>query len=139
MKKSMLIGGSIFCMLLICCISYQPVLADDNDNPRYHYDVKIVLISKVFDTITIDGFHNQHEGWGYDNSIELEEANWIRLFGFLQIYNDSMTLEKNYHGGWIHTNIEITGFSGWMMNQHSNPHVIMIGTCDIVKLTAGRG
>lgn len=135
----MLFGGSILCMFLIFSISCQPIIADVNENPRYHYNVKIILISKVFDSIVIDGFHDENEGWGYDDTIELEEANWIRLFGYLQIFNDSMVLEKNYMGGWINTNIEITGFSGFMMNQYTNHHVLIVGDCDIVKITVGRG
>ena len=139
MNKYKLVGGSILCMFLICCISCQPIFANVNENPRYHYDVKIILISKVFDSIIIDGFHDELEGWGYDDTIKLEEANLMRLFGYLQIFNDSMVLEKNHMGGWINTNIEITGFSGFMKNQHSLPHLFIIGHCNIVKITTFRG
>lgn len=135
----MLIGGSILCLLLLCDLYYQPLIADEYENPRYHYDVKIILISRVFDSIEIDGYHNEYGGLGYDENIKFEDANWIRLFGFLLIYDDSEVLEQNNQGGWIHTNIEITGYSGWMLNQHNNNHVILIGDCDIVKLTTGRG
>jgi hypothetical protein len=100
--------------------------------------VKIILISRVFGSIEIDGYHNSNEGLGYDENIKLENANWIRLFGYLLIYDESEVLEKNNHGGWIHTNIEITGYSGWMVNQHDNKHILMIGDCEIVKLTTGR-
>ena len=115
----------------------QPLIA--NENPRYHYDVKIILISKVFDTIEIDGYHNLNEGLGYDKNIQLKGANWLRLIGLLLIYNESEVLEKNNNGGWIHTNIEITGYSDWMVNQHDNKHVIMIDNCGIIKLTTVRG
>ena len=110
-----------------------------NENPRYHYDVKIILISRVFESIEIDGYHNEYEGLGYDENIKLKEANRLCYFGLLLIYNGSETLELNKVGGWIHTNIEITGYSGWMVNQHNNNHVILIGDCDIVKLTTVRG
>ncbi|MFE3845531.1 hypothetical protein ACFL1L_01550 [Thermoplasmatota archaeon] len=139
MRKSMLVIGGILCLLLLCSLSCQPAIAYGNENPRYHYDVKIILVSRVFDNIEIDGFHNSDEGLGYDNTIKLDEANWIRLFGLLLIYNESDVLEQNNHGGWIHTNIEITGYSGWMLNQYNNNHVVMIGDCEIVKLTTGRG
>ena len=138
MKISILFRGGIICLLLLCCLNYQPVIAD-NENPRYHYDVKIMLISRIFESIEIDGYHDEFEGYGNDDLIDLKEANRICIVGFLLIYNDSGVLEQNYHGGWIHTNIEITGFLGWMINQHNNNHVLMIGNCDIVKLTTGRG
>lgn len=133
----MLVGGTIVCLLLFCCLSFQPITA--YENPRYHYDVKIILISRVFGSIEIDGYHNSNEGLGYDENIRLEDANWIRLFGYLLIYNDSDVLEQNNMGGWIHTNIEISGYSGWMMNQFNKNYLIMIGDCDIIKLTTGRG
>ena len=133
----MLFIGIILCLSLLCDLSHQPLQA--YENPRYHYDVKIILISKLFDSIVINGFHNEHIGWGHDDLIKLEEANRIRIFGYLQIFNDSMVLEHNNHGGWIHTNIEITGYSGWMTNQHDNKHIIMIGECETVMLTTGRG
>ena len=101
--------------------------------------MKIILISRVFESIEIDGYHNEYEGLGYDENIKLKEANRLCYFGLLLIYNGSETLELNKVGGWIHTNIEITGYSGWMTNQHNNNHVILIGDCDIVKLTTGRG
>jgi len=126
----MLVRGSILCLLLLLCLGYQPIIADGNENPRYHYDVKIILISRVFESIEIDGYHNLNEGLGYDENIKLKEANRLCYFGLLLIYNGSETLELNKVGGWIHTNIEITGYSGWMVN---------IGDCDIVKLTTGRG
>jgi len=137
MNKSMLVVGSIVCLFLICSFSFQPAIA--YENPRYHYDVKIILISRVFGSIEIDGYHNSNEGLGYDENIKLEDANWIRLFGYLLIYNESDVLEQNNMGGWIHTNIEISGYSGWMINQFDNNHLMMIGNCDIIKLTTGRG
>lgn len=133
----MLVGGSILCLLVLSCLSFQPITA--NENPRYHYDVKIILISRVFGSIQIDGYHNSNEGLGYDENIKLEDANWIRLVGLLLIYNESDVLEQNNMGGWIHTNIEISGYSGWMKNQFDNNHLFMIGDCDIIKLTTGRG
>jgi hypothetical protein len=92
----------------------------------------------MFDTIEIDGYHDLNEGFGFDDSILLKRAVRIRLFGLLIIYNNSEILEKNNHGGWIHTNIEMTRYSGWMVNQHNNKHLIMIGECDIIKITTGR-
>ena len=139
MRKSILFGGSIICLLLLCFLSYQPLIADEDENPRYHYDVKIILISRVFDSIEIDGYHNEYEGLGYDDIIKLKNANRLYLFGLLLIYDESKVLEHSNRGGWIHTNIEITGYSGWIVNQHNNNHVVMIGDCDIVKLTTGRG
>lgn len=138
MRKSMLFVGSILCLLLLCCLSYQPAIAYENENPRYHYNVKIIMITKLFDSILINGFHDEHIGWGYDELIKLEEANKLRIFGYLQIFNDSTVLEYNNHGGWIHTNIEITGFTGFMMNQNTNFHVMIVGECEMVKLTTGR-
>lgn len=139
MKKRLLIGGSIFLLLLMNSLCFQPSQADENENPRYHHDVKLIIISRVFDSIEINGFHDENNGIGFDELIQLEEANSPRLFGFLKIYNDSIVFEQNYHGGWIHTNIEINGFSGFMINQHTKKHVIIIGTCDLVSLTSGRG
>ena len=138
MKKSMQIGGSILCLLLLFILSYQPLYAYENENPRYHHNVKIVLISRVFNTIETDGFHNKYNGLGFDENIILKDSNRIRLMGFLLIYNESMVLEKNNHGGWIHTKIEINGYTGWMKNQNSNYHLKMFGLCDEIIITSYR-
>ena len=139
MKHNILYSSIFVVILLISCINFQLSLADANENPRYHYDVNIILISRVFDTISINGFHNTGVGFGFDDSISLKEANNPRIFGVLLIYNDTQILEKNYHGGWIHTHIEISNFSGWITNQQNNLHLMMFGECEIVKLTTYRG
>ena len=46
-------------LFLICSFSFQSVIA--YENPRYHYDVKIILISRVFGSIEIDGYHNSND------------------------------------------------------------------------------
>jgi hypothetical protein len=137
MNKSILVGGSIACLFLICCLNFQPITA--NENPRYYYNVKIILISRVYNSIKVEGYHNSNEGLGYDENIKLYDSNWIRLFGLLIIYNESDVLEQSNIGGWLHTKIEILNYSGWMKNQFDNKHLIMIGDCDTVILTTYRG
>ena len=139
MKQNLLYSQIIVIILLISCTYYQPSIAEEIENPRYHYHTKIILISRVFESITINGYHNNSTGFGFDESITLKEANNPRIIGLLLIFNDTQILEKNYHGGWIHTHIEITNFSGFIKNQQNILHVCIFGECEIIKLTAGRG
>ena len=138
MSKSMQIGGSFLCLLLFFVLSYHPLIADENENPRYHHNVKIILISRVFNAIEIDGYHSNNVGLGYDKNIILIDSNRIHLIGFLLIYNESVVLEQNNHGGWIHSKIEINGYTGWMKNQNSNHHLKMFGLCDEIIITSYR-
>jgi hypothetical protein len=108
------------------------------DNPRSYYDVKIIMISRMYDSINIDGFHSLNEGLGYDDEIILQDSNKIRLFGLFIVYNETTTFENNKAGGWIHSKIEIFNYNGWMIGQNENQHLIMIGDCEIVKITSYR-
>ncbi len=139
MKQNIFYSAIFVSILLISNFYYLPSLAQANENPRYHYNANIILISRVFDSIHINGYHNNHTGFGFDDLISLKQANNSRIIGLLLIYNDTLILEKELHGGWIHTLIDITNFSGWIKNQHNNLHVMMFGECEIIKLTTYRG
>jgi hypothetical protein len=139
MKQKILYSAIFLCIFLISCINSQPSSAEVNENPRYYYNVNIIVISRVFDTICIDGFYNISTKFGFDESISLEGANNPRFLGLFLIYNDTNLLEEEKHGGWIHTSIEISNFSGWIKNQHNNFHLMMFGECERVKLITYRG
>jgi hypothetical protein len=138
MKQNILYCAIFLSIFLISCINYQPSAAEVNENPRYYSNVNIIVISRIFDTIYIDGFHNISTGFGFDESISLKGANNPRLLGLFLIYNDTNLLEEEKHGGWLHTTIQISNFSGWIKNQHNNFHLIMFGECEQVKLTTYR-
>ena len=126
--------GCIVCLLFLCSLCCQPLVADDTNDTRTYEDVNIILISRMFLDMHINGFHNENEGLGYDEYVELKDANRLSLFGLILIYDDSRILEQWERGGSIHMNIKITGYGGWMFNQETNKHWIMFGTCDVLDV-----
>ena len=126
--------GSIICLLLLCSLSYQPLIADDTNGWRTYEDVHIILISRKFMDKTIIGFHLTNEGLGYDEYVELSDADRLPIFGFILIYDDTRVWEKYERGGYVHMKIRINGYGGWMFNQHTNKHWIMFGDCDILEV-----
>ena len=110
----------------------------DDQNPRSYKDVKIIMISRMYDSVEIEGYHSLNEGSGYDDKIILQESNKIRLFGLFIIYNETGTLEYSNAGGWIHSKIEIFGYDGYMSGQHNNHHVLMFGDCEMVTIISYR-
>ena len=109
-----------------------------DENPRSYNDVKIFIISRMYDYIGINGYHNLNKGYGYDDSITLKDSNRIRLFGLLIIYNETGLIEFNHGGGWIHSRIEIFGYDGWMAGQNTGYHVIMFGDCETINIISYR-
>jgi len=113
-------------------------------NPRYYYDVKILMMSRMYESIEIDGFHNYNYGNGHDDNIALRDSNRIYTIGILIIWDDSEIKEFSLHGGWVHTRIEIFDYDGWMSGQDKTTILNMIplkiyGHCDEIKITAYRG
>ena len=110
----------------------------ENTNPRTYYGVHILMISKMYESILIDGYHHANEGNGHDTSVILQQSNRFCLGMFL-LWNESTLIEGNCLGGWIHSKINITEFNGWMRDQDSRQHLKMIGYCGNVTITSYRG
>lgn len=125
-----------FTMISTDALGYSIDISDEN--PRSYNDVKIFIISRMYDSIGIDGYHSLNNGHGYDDIIILQDSNRIRLFGLLVIYNDTGTIEFNHGGGWINSKIEIFDYDGWMAGQDTNYHVIMFGECETITITSYR-
>ena len=142
MKKKIIIFVT---SLLICLILVMPHIIGDNiiqnntnSNPRIYTDVHFMLVTNMYESIEIDGYHNLEDGYGYDDNIILQDSNMPRLFGILLIHNESDILESNRFGGWIHSKIEIIDYNGWMTDQNSNQHLKMLGFCDKILITSYR-
>ena len=131
--------------LIVCLILAMPHLTGGNivqnntsSNPRIYTDVHFILITNVYASIEIDGYHSIKEGYGNDDIITFQESNRIRYFGVLIIHNGSDILESNRVGGWIHTKIEVINYNGWMVDQNSNQHLKMLGFCEEIIITSYR-
>ena len=142
MKKKIII---CITSLIVCLILATPQMIGKNiaqnrtcSNPRSYTDVHFLLISKVYSSIEITGDHSINEGYGYDNTITLQESDSIRLVGVLLIHNGQDILESNRVGGWIHTKIEVINYNGWMVDQNSNQHLKMLGFCNEIIITTYR-
>ena len=131
--------------IVICLILLSPQMLGGKNipnntisDPRIYSDVHFILITNVYASIEIDGYHNLKEGYGNDDIITLQESNKIRLFGALIIHNGSDILESNRVGGWIHSKIEVINYHGWMADQNSNQHLKMLGFCNEIIITTYR-
>ena len=140
LSKKILVSCAIaFIVLLIFSNNALCFTISTNDqNPRSYEDVKIVMISRMYSSVEIDGHHNSNQGFGYDDKITLQDSNMIRLFGLFIIYNETGRLEYSNSGGWIHSKIEIFGYDGYMTGQHDNRHLLMFGSCEMVTITSYR-
>ena len=119
-----------------CSLFTQTISAN---NPKIYNDVKILMISRMYDSIEIDGFHNYNYGNGHDDNIALRDSNRIYIIGILVIWDDSEIKEFNLLGGWVHTRIEIFDYDGWMSGQDTLSHLKMFGNCKTIKITVYRG
>lgn len=104
-----------------------------------YYDVSIFMISKLYESIEIDGFHEAQSGKGHDEKITLEDANKILTLGILIIWDGSEIIERVFNGGWIHTKLEIFDYEGWMSGQNEFIRVKMFGHCGKIIKTVYRG
>jgi len=117
------------------------LLNNDNQNQRYevfYYNVDIFMISKLYESIEIDGFHETNSGKGHDEKITLEDANKFLTLGILIIWDDKDTKEFVFNGGWIHTKLEIFDYDGWMSGQSESIRLKMLGHCDKIIKTVYR-
>ena len=106
------------------------LLNNDNQNQRYeifYYDVNIFMISKLYQSIEIHGFHETNSGKGHDDKITLQDANKILTLGMLVIWDNSGTKEFVFNGGWINTKLEIFDYDGWMSGQNTSFRLKMFG------------
>jgi hypothetical protein len=104
----------------------------------YYYDVHILMISKLYETIEIDGFHHSSFGEGHDDKITLQDANKIFTFGIAIIWNDSEIQDWAFNGGWVHTKLEIFNYYGWISCQNGISRMKMYGDCKLIKKTIYR-
>jgi hypothetical protein len=107
-------------------------------NPRTYHGVKILLISNMYESILIDGYHNTNQGNGNDTTVTLQQSNKFHL-GIFLLWNESTLFVKNILGGWIHSRIEIVDYNGWMSDQYSRQHLKMFGYCGNVTIISYRG
>lgn len=119
-----------------CSLFTQTISAN---NPKIYNDVKILMISRMYESIEIDGFHNYNYGNGHDDNIALRDSNRIYIIGILVIWDDSEIKEFSLRGGWVHTKIEIFDYDGWMSGQDTLSHLRMFGNCKTIEITVYRG
>lgn len=140
LSKKILLKYAI-CFIVLLMISSNvlcyPINSNDQNSRSYDH-VKIVMISRMYDSVVIEGYHSLNEGFGYDDEIIFQESNSIRLFGLFILYNETGTLEYSNAGGWIHSKIEIFGYEGYMFGQNNNHHVLIFGDCETVNITSYR-
>ena len=110
----------------------------ENTNPRTYYRVHLLMISNMYESILIDGYHHANEGNGQDSTVTLQQSNRFHL-GLFVLWNESTLIDGNHFGGWIHTKIDITDFNGWISDQNSRQHLKMLGYCGNVTITTYRG
>jgi hypothetical protein len=123
-----LLSGNVLCLQI----------KNSYENPRSYYDVQIIMISRMYDSIEIDGYHSLNQGFGFDDKITFSDSNKICLFGLFIISNETETLEYNTGGGWIHSKIEIFDYNGWMVCQHKGFHLLMFGISEMITITTYR-
>lgn len=117
----------------------QYLVEDPSDtNPRTYYGVHLLMISNMYESILIDGYHHANEGNGQDSTVTLQQSNRFHL-GLFVLWNESTLIDGNHFGGWIHTKIDITDFNGWISDQNSRQHLKMLGYCGNVTITTYRG
>jgi hypothetical protein len=104
-----------------------------------YYDVNIFMISKLYESIEINGFHETHNGKGHDDKITLRDANKFFTIGILIIWDDSDTKEFVFNGGWINTKLEIFDYDGWMSGQNTLFRLKMLGHSEKIIKTIYRG
>jgi len=105
---------------------------------KYYYDVNILMISKLYESIEIDGFHQSNSGKGHDKKITLQDANKILTLGIAIIWNDTEIKEWAFNGGWWHTKVEIFNYYGWIVCQSELYRMKMFGDCEKIKITVYR-
>ena len=110
----------------------------ENANPRTYYRVHLLMISNMYESILIDGYHDANEGNGQDSTVTLQQSNRFHL-GLFVLWNESTLIDGNHFGGWIHTKIDITDFNGWISDQNSRQPLKMLGYCGNVTITTYRG
>ena len=119
----------------------QPLPKDNSYTTtyKYYYDVKILMISKLYESIETDGFHHSNSGMGHDDKITLQDANRFLTLGIAIIWDDSGIKEWAFNGGWWHTKLEIFNYYGWISCQNEKYRMKMFGDCERIKKTVYRG
>jgi hypothetical protein len=102
-------------------------------------DVNILMISKLYQTIIINGDHNSSSGKGHDSKITFQNANALYTIGILIIWDDEGIIDWVSNGGWIHTKLVIFNYDGWMSGQFGNFRLKLIGHCELINKTVYRG
>ena len=105
---------------------------------QLYNDVNILMISKLYESINIEGVHDSQSGQGYDEKITFEEANNLFTIGIAIIWDKNEIHKWGFNGGWIHTKLEIFEYNGWMSGHHQSPRVKLIGHCEMINITVYR-
>ena len=151
-KKGIIIGCFTILLLssvhITCAISYEETLVQSKQtkemlnplNPRYFYDVDVLVISRQFDITELNGFHETQKGNGIDAKITLFGEH-LSPINFFIIWDNSVIVHS---GGGINVKIELFNYDGWMFGHTSTTILLkiplkMYGHSDEVKVTIYRG
>ena len=103
-----------------------------------YYDVNVLMVSKLYESVEIEGDHSSESGLGFDQKITMEEANKLFTIGIAIIWDTSDIHKWGLNGGWIHTKVEIYNYTGWISGHLQTSRVKLIGHCEMINITIYR-
>jgi hypothetical protein len=131
-------GRKVWFGIVVTAVLLAIPLTVTAETSRYYYDATLLLISRGYSIIDINGSHEVKSGQGHDDKVTLHGH---RLGFHLFIIETS---SQKIHEACIYSKVELFNYDGWMFG-HDQLTLLnkiplkLYGHCEKIKITVYRG